>query len=342
MTPLVSIIIVSWNGRADLARCLCSLQAQRYPTAELIIVDNASEDNSADYVATRYPDSHLIRNKRNIGFAAAVNQGAAAAHGTILVCLNPDTVVHPDWLSPLIAAVQTHNVGLATSRILMLSKPESVNSCGNESSLTGLTVCIGAGEAARQHAASGPVPSVSGAAFAIRRDCFVALGGFDAKYFAYFEDTDLSWRARLAGYDIVLAAESRVYHDYRFQMYPQKLYWLERNRYVTLLTCLRPATLIRLLPTLIIGELVAWGFALLKGPTMLLAKVRAWRWIFQNRSHLHQRRRMVSDQSSDAVIVRDMTTTLRFDYALPNTIGRLLNTISEPLFKLNKRFALAS
>ena len=92
-SPLVSVILVAWNSRADLERCLPSLMAQKYPNCEIIVVDNGSSDGSADWVASYYPKMRLLRNEKNVGFAAAVNQGFAAARGEVLVELNPDTTV---------------------------------------------------------------------------------------------------------------------------------------------------------------------------------------------------------------------------------------------------------
>ena len=226
-SPLVSIVIVAWNSRLDLEGCLSSLHQQDYSPCEVIVVDNASTDGTVEWLTTAYPDVHILPNKQNDGFAAGVNQGFAAARGEVLVELNPDTTVEADWLFPLVEAVQQPRIGLATSRVMLMKEPTRINACGNEMSLTGLTFCIGVGEKAERFAQEAilPVPAISGAAFAMSRDCYQTIGGFDADYFTYFEDTDLSWRARLAGFDIVLATKSVVYHDYEFRFSPQKMYW---------------------------------------------------------------------------------------------------------------------
>ena len=336
--PLVSIIIVSWNSRADLADCLASVAAQRYAPTEIIVVDNASEDGSAELVTTRFPNATLIQNDINVGFAAAVNQGFAAARGDILVELNPDTVVDSGWLEPLVTAAQRPNVGLVNPRILLRDEPERINACGNVVSLTGLTYCIGLGESAEQYAipSTRPIPAISGAAFAITRRCYEATGGLDDDYFTYFEDTDLSWRARLAGFEMVLAADAVIYHRYRFDMTPQKLYYIERNRLMTLFACLEPRTLLLLSPALVLGELIAWGFALLRGGRFVAAKWRSLTWLLRHRPQIQHKRNQIKRVVSDRTLVAQMTTNLPFAQSLPAFVAIPLARLCRPLLRLNR------
>lgn len=341
-SPLVSVILVSWNSRFDLERCFPSLMAQRYPNVEVIVVDNASPDGTADWIARLYPKIRLLRNEDNIGFAAAVNQGFAAAQGEVLVELNPDTMVDPNWLFPLVEAVAQPGVGLATSRVMLMQEPERVNACGNEISLTGLTFCIGVGEEAERfihhnrtnnNEATQPVPAISGAAFAMSRTCYETIGGFDADYFTYFEDTDLSWRARLAGFEIVLAAQSVVYHDYEFRFSPQKMYWIERNRHLTLLKHLEWKSLLYLLPALLLGDAMAWAYALLRGPATLMAKAKALAWVVSHLGDVRRRHEATQAlrQVEDDVLVGAMTTHIRFDQTIKGPLGKKLDQLVEPV-----------
>lgn len=344
MTPFVSIVIVSWNSRADLARCLPTIAAQNYTNYELIIVDNNSADwnlpadhATSHFIRQNFPQAILIENNENLGFAAASNQGFAAARGEILVGLNPDTIVSAEWLSELIRPLSDPTIGLTTPQIVLMDNPDRVNACGNEVSLTGLTFCIGVDEPAEAYAGSThtPVTAISGAAFAMSRACYEATGGFDGNYFTYFEDTDLSLRAMLAGYHTLFVPTSIVAHDYKFKMSPHKMYHLERNRLTTLLKCLQVSTLARLLPALLLGEIITLGFALLKGPATLSAKLRAWAAVFQ------LRRSIESLATSDKLIVSQMTTRIRFDQTLPKLLARPLSALCEPLLRANKRFALS-
>ena len=342
--PLVSVVLVGWNSRADLSRCLPSLFAQHYPNCEIIVVDNASTDGTAAWVTSHFPELRLLRNRENIGFAAAVNQGFELARGDVLVELNPDTTVEPDWLFPLVEAVQQPGVGLATARVMLMANPKQINACGNEMSLTGLTFCIGVGESAPafppEKGGGGmsarlikSIPAISGAAFAMSRECYERIGGFDADYFTYFEDTDLSWRARLAGFEVVLAAKSVVYHDYEFGFSPQKMFCIERNRHLTLLKHLRWRTLLRLFPPLLLGEAIAWGYALRRGPATIVAKARAVAWLLSNIGQVRRRRAAVQRlrQVEDDALVRLMTSTIRFDQTVQEPLGRWMSQLIEPL-----------
>ncbi|MGB1249176.1 MAG: glycosyltransferase family 2 protein [Candidatus Promineifilaceae bacterium] len=334
--PFVSIVIVSWNSCSDLARCLPTLVAQQYTAYELIIVDNASDDNSAEFVQQTFPTAQIIQNHENVGFAAASNQGFAAGRGEILIGLNPDTRVASEWLCELIKPFADSHIGLTTPRIVLMDNPDQINTCGNEISLTGLTFCIGVNQSTAQFDKTTPqaVSAISGAAFAMSRACYIATGGFDPSYFTYYEDTDLSLRATLAGFSTVFVPSSIVQHDYQFRMSAHKMYWIERNRQITLLKCLRRNTLLILLPSLLFGELIAWGYAILNGPATALAKARALWWILRFGWEIER------IEGSDRQIVSQMVTRINFHQAMPPHIGQRLSQLCEPFLRFNKWLAL--
>jgi hypothetical protein len=218
-----------------------------------------------------------VRSANNVGFGAACNRGAALARGEYLAFLNPDTEPQPDWLNPLIQLLHTFpRAGMATARILLARSPEYVDAFGNDVHISGLTTCRGWGQPADTCTEIEEVSAVSGACFAIRKDLFDAVGGFDERHFLYFEDTDLSLRVRYAGYRCIAVPQARVLHDHRPGLSPAKLRYLERNRWWTLLKLLDVRTLIALAPALILAELLAWAMALTSGPRHVTAKCRAW------------------------------------------------------------------
>ena len=104
---ITSVIIPVWNGIDDLPACLAALAEQSYAPLEIIAVDNASTDGSGDWIAANYPTVRLIRNSDNIGFGGACNAGLSAAKGDVMVLLNQDTIVRPDWLAALVKAWNT-------------------------------------------------------------------------------------------------------------------------------------------------------------------------------------------------------------------------------------------
>src|SRR6185312_14035697 len=125
----------------------------------------------------------------------------------------------PDWLRELIRPlVRDRSIGMTTSKIVRMDSRETINACGNDISLSGITTCRAAGATAATIATDEDVPAVSGAACAIRRNLFRRLGGFDDRFFMYLEDTDLSWRVRMAGYRCRLAVRSIVAHAYTLRL----------------------------------------------------------------------------------------------------------------------------
>lgn len=336
---LVSVIIVVYNGITYLEQCLTSVQQDIKVESEIIVIDNASTDGSADFVERRYPDVILIRNEVNRGFAAACNQGARYATGQYLVFLNQDTQVLPGWLSGLLNALERNDaVALATSKLLLMSQPDKINACGQDIHYTGLNFSRGFLCASGQFSEPEVVGAVSGASFAVRRDVWEELGGFDEDLFMYFEETDLSWRAQLAGYQCLYAPTSVAYHDYRSSRPGfSRLYYSKRNRYILLLKNWCLPTLLLLSPGIILAELVDWGYTALIGSYALRAKLSACGWILANLPKIKRARRSAQAKRKlpDAVILRSRTYQLKPREITGGIIGRLLVAACNPLFMIN-------
>lgn len=271
-----SVIIVSYNSCAYLAACIKSVASQLESDDELIVVDNGSSDGSADLVHDRFGWVRLLRGE-NVGYAGGNNRGAALAQGRYLVFLNPDTRLAPGALAALIAPLaQPDDVALTTACIVHMTQPNMINACGNTIHYTGLTYCRGAGQPRTAYTTACDVDAVSGAAFAIRREVFAELGGFDETFFLYVEDTDLSWRARLGGYRIRYVPQAVVEHAYTMNYTPTKAYYVDRNRHLMLLKNVQRETYLRLLPGLLLSEVITWAFLLLKGPRYWGVKLKVY------------------------------------------------------------------
>ena len=325
--PRCSIIIVGYNSALDLPACINALLAQEYPAFEIIVVDNASQDNTARIVKEYAGSIRYLKLNQNVGFAAGNNRGAGLAEGDILVFLNPDTVPRAGWLRALVTPfVEDASIGLTTSRILMADEPHLINACGNDITWTGLTVCRGVDQPASQWEERSEVAAVSGASFAMRRLLFRELGGFDEAFFMYFEDTDLSLRTRLSGYRIVYIPDSVVTHRYVFKFNAQKAYYQERNRWLALFKTLRVRTLALLLPCLLLGEAMAWTYAAMSGSDHLKAKARSWLWLLRHSPtilrHRHQNR--VRRRIDDRELLRYWSPQLRFKGTVPDGMAQLL------------------
>ena len=213
MQPDVSVIIVSWNGRQHLERCLDSVAAQQDVTAETIVVDNGSADGTAEFVRSRYPRVTLVALDRNHGFTGGNNAGASRARGRLLAFLNNDTAADPRWLRSLVAALdERERVALITSRIVYMYDPEIIDSAGDSVLRWGGAFKRYHGAPASEAAVTEEVFGVCGAASLIPKAIWDELGGFDDDFFASHEDVDLSYRARLRGYRCRYAADAIVHH----------------------------------------------------------------------------------------------------------------------------------
>ncbi|PDV99088.1 glycosyltransferase family 2 protein [Candidatus Chloroploca asiatica] len=331
-----SVIVVSYNSRPYLAACLEAICAQLGPEDELIVVDNGSSDGSVALVAAQFPSARLICGP-NTGYAGGNNRGANAANGTYLVFLNPDTVVRSGALAALLAPLKHEpDVGLTTACLLLGDQPETINACGNTMHYTGLTYCRGAGQARTAYTRPADVDAISGAAFAIRRELFCALGGLDERFFMYVEDSDLSLRARIAGYRIRYVPEALVEHHYTMKYSPSKAFYLERNRHLMLLKNLHWPTYIRLLPGLLLSELVTGGYLLMRGPAYWTVKPRVYAWLWRNRWAITRSRKHVATlrRQSDETVLASMSDHLEFEQVASHWLASLSSRIFNPIYRL--------
>ena len=211
--PLVSVVVVTWNGRRYLDECLGAIEAQDGVSTETILVDNASTDGTVVYVGERFPRVRVVALPYNRGFAGGNNAGAREARGRYLALLNNDAVPEPGWLQALLRGLDEEaKFALVTSRIVYMHDPQRIDSAGDSLLTSG-------GAYKRHHGASVDVAressevfGVCGAACLMPARVFGELGGFDEDFFVSHEDVDLSYRARLLGYRCRYVADAVVRH----------------------------------------------------------------------------------------------------------------------------------
>jgi GT2 family glycosyltransferase len=263
-TPYVEVIMVNFNGKADLASCLPSLFKTDYPNFDTIIVDNASTDGSLEMlqeICKHERKLKIIRSTKNIGFASANNLALKYVKGDFIVLLNCDSTVSPNWLKELVAIMANDEaVGICQSKLLSLFNQKIIDSVGDMVHPSGMSVPRGMGEEDMgKYDNEREIFSARGAAMIIRRSLIAEIGFFDPDYFMSYEDIDLSWRARLAGYEVKLAPESVVYHR-GFDMYDDaylvKIYNTYKNIYMTLIKNYEIGNLLRFMPQLVAVNLL--------------------------------------------------------------------------------------
>jgi len=209
----VSVIVLCWNSRQRIGDCLESLLALESPAAELIVVDNASSDETLAFVRGSFPGVSVVALDRNCGYAAGNNAGARVARGKYLAFLNDDTQVDTRWLSALVAAAEADpSVGLVTSQIVYRDRPDVLDSAGDGYLRSGGAFKHHHGQPVNDAPATREVFGACGAGFLVRSELFTSLGGFDEDFFMVYEDVDLSYRARLRGAECRYAAAALVYH----------------------------------------------------------------------------------------------------------------------------------
>ncbi|HEY5160059.1 MAG TPA: glycosyltransferase family 2 protein [Gaiellaceae bacterium] len=207
-----AVVIPTWNARSLLAEALKSIQAQTVPV-EIVVVDNASTDGTAEMLASDFPDVTVVRNPSNIGFGRAINRGAREVADTdVIVLVNNDAVCEADFVEQLLEPLADAQVGMVAGVLLQGSAPGLVDSAGIELDTTLQSWDKLWNRPVEELAgASDPFGPCGGAA-AYRTKAFVDLGGFDEQLFAYWEDVDLALRFRLAGWRCALAPAARALH----------------------------------------------------------------------------------------------------------------------------------
>jgi GT2 family glycosyltransferase len=262
MGKRVVVIVPNWNGWPHLERCLSALLAQTYAEFETVVVDNGSTDGSVMLVEQRFPQVRLIANAKNLGFAQANNQAIQITNTPYLATLNNDTHPEPTWLETMVNVMDaTAALGMVAPKVLYMAPPHSIDSAGIEIDRAGFAWNRYNGqpgdiEEREPYEVFGP----SAAAALYRRDMLDDVGLFDESFFAYYEDVDLAWRARLMGWRCLYVPMAQVYHVHSATSHQDsdfKQYFLARNKLWTTLKNYPDPALWLALPTILFYDLVA-------------------------------------------------------------------------------------
>lgn len=312
----VAIVILNYNGQRYLAECLDSVARLTVP-AEVVVADNGSTDYSPGWVRAHYPNVRVLDLGRNWGFAQGYNRALAQLTQTRAewyVLLNNDAALAPSWLAELLAFAEREPQAVILGGKLLFgglppNAPPIVQSAGASFTTAGSAFEIGWGQPdTGQFDQPQRVGAIPGAALLIKRQEFHALGGFDARYFAYLEDVDLCWRAWLRGYSVHYVPSALAHHHYggsgggRASAF--RIHLMQRNRLANMVKHLAPAALVQGLGVSLLydayrmleyparGQWAAWR-------ALGAGTVTFWRelpyWLAQRAQS--QRTRTVSDQA---------------------------------------------
>lgn len=232
--PLISVVVLNWNGKQTIEKCLTSLYQQTYCPLEIIVVDNASTDGSVDLVKDKFPDVTLIVNEKNLGFGGGINIGIRVANGRYIMVLNNDARLDRRCIEELKWGIEKDlKYGACAPKILLEIEDNLIDAAGIAVYPDGLSIGRGRMEPAEQYNEETEVFGASGCAALFRKEMLDEIGLFDEDFFAYAEDTDLGWRARLAGWKCIYNPQALVYHLHSSSTgnySPFKAFLVERNR----------------------------------------------------------------------------------------------------------------
>ncbi|MFA6194739.1 MAG: glycosyltransferase family 2 protein [Patescibacteria group bacterium] len=249
MPKKVGIILINYKDYAErfLKACRDSLRRQDYQleSINIYIIDNASTPETLQYLKTNYPEAQILTRPdgnyaaaNNLGLNQAIKDGCE-----YLVTANMDTEMTLSWLSELVKALDNNpKAGIAQSKILLFPRTDEekksprLNSLGNIIHFLGFGFTSGYGEPDREISGCPEIKGyASGCSFIIRSEVFKKIGGYNEEFYMYHDDIEVSLKARLAGYKIILAPQSVIFHKYEFSRSVRMLYYMERNRYLTLM-----------------------------------------------------------------------------------------------------------
>lgn len=266
---MIDIVIPNYNGNRYLKECIDSLHTQRYSNFRIIIIDNASTDS--DYVwLNNYPNIIFKKLDKNYGFDKAVNEGIKLSSSEYIVLLNNDTVAKENWLEELIKYIdQDKNIFSVCSKMIRYDDKNLIDDAGDEYNLLGWGYKRGDGQPISSYTKTEEVFSSCAGAAIYRRSILDEIGYFDEHFFAYMEDIDISYRAKIYGYKNIYCADANIYHigsatsGSRYNTFKVKL--AARNNVYVPYKNMPILQLLVNLPFLALGFLVKYIFFIKKG-----------------------------------------------------------------------------
>ena len=301
----MTVVIVAYGAEDWLERSVDAALASTGVEVDVVVVDNGCTDGGVDRLRGR-DQVNVVCPMENLGFAGGCNLGVRHARGSVIALVNADAILERGALAALAGVALQSGVGIATASVRLSDAPETLNSAGNEVHFTGFSWAGCFRELASAHAEERDALAASGAAMAVRREVWDAMGGFDEHYFAYYEDADLSLRCWQHGLTVRYVPSAVANHRYEFSRHDTKLYLAERNRLLMVFTCFGTRLLLLVAPALLAVEVAMTATAL--GQGWGRQKLAGWKWLWRNRADVVARRREV--QSSRTV--SDRTLAPRF------------------------------
>ncbi|MCR5742138.1 MAG: glycosyltransferase family 2 protein [Lachnospiraceae bacterium] len=213
MLKKVTIVIPNYNGKHFLKDCLDALEAQTYKDFETLVIDNASADGSAEFIRENYPWVDLRVMEENLGFSGGVNEGIKLTKTKYVILLNNDTAVDKNYVGELVkAAEKDKRIFSVSAKMVCMHDHDTMDDAGDLYSVLGWAAQRGVGQPVGDYDRPGFIFTACAGAALYRKSAFDRIGLFDLLHFAYLEDIDVGYRARLYGYTNVYAPKAVCYH----------------------------------------------------------------------------------------------------------------------------------
>lgn len=339
--PLISVIILNYNSKEYLIKCLQSIISSNYKNLEIIIVDNNSKDSSHKKCKDSFPEIKLIENKSNVGFCEGNNIGIRQAKGEFVVILNPDTQIENNLFHELLNAFLKNGDGLYQPKIMFMDTSNTINTTGNLTQLFGFGYSRGYGQKdIGQYDLKKEMNFVSGACFFTSLNIIKKIGLFDSFLYMTHDDQELGWRSALYGIPSYFVPSATIYHvgGHVFKWSKMRYYFLERNRMYLLLTMYSRITFLKILPFLVIIDVAMMFFYLSKG--CLSLKIKGYFDILKNWKHISQKYKTIQNtrKISDSEIIRKFSDEIQLPTTLSNTkINKITNLMLVSLSRIAKK-----
>jgi len=343
INPQISVVILNYNAGDLLIDCISSIQKSNYKNLEIILVDNISKDNSHKKCKEQFPEIKLIENTENLGYCEGNNVGIRIAEGEYVVILNPDTVVHPDWIYQLLSAFIENGDGIYQPKFLATTDHSMLLSTGNMIQIFGFGYSRSKGDVDKgEFEKFEKINFASGTCIFTSKKIIDKIGLFESFLFAFHDDFELCWRGALMGINSFYVPSSIVYHPlegYSFGWSPLKFKLLERNRKYCLLTLYSRSTFFKMIPGLLLVDVAVFFFYLSKG--MGRIKISADLEILKNFKKINkkylenQKIRKISDRE---LLIQFKNEVIVPKWVIKNKTNSLFNKFLSVISKITRIF----
>ena len=344
MQPKIAVLILGFNDEKNIQEAISSSLDQTYENYDVIYIDNASTDTSLSIVINSYPKLEVISSEKNLGYAGAYAKYLEETFEKdydAAVLLNSDVKVEKSWLKELVvSAFSDERIAIAQPKIFLWNENKHLaNTFGNHINYLGFGFC---GHYKKPDTIDfindQEIVAASGASLLIKKEAYQKIGGLDGNFFAYLEDQDLSWRALMHGYKIVLSAKSIMWHKYIYQKNARnhwKFFTLERNRLYFLFKNYSAKTLLFIAPMFFVMEIGVLANAVAGG--FFWDKIKAYKAFFANFGQIYRSRRIVQEgrKLPDSELFARLSPTVNFE-EIDSFALRIANKLLAGYYKIIK------